>query len=146
MSQSLDSLRQKHPRFIYERAESEVVGSDLKLTFLFTLEPDIHFTPTLVFQNIDLALYAKLDQAIIKNWVFQIGMVELISYWKAACSPEIVVNAGQLNEEQIEFWQKLLKNGLSEFFYVNQVNGWQNNFITFTVLPPRVTTSIDIKE
>lgn len=143
MSQSLDLLRQKHPRFIYESAEYEVVGSDLKLTYHFTLEPDIYFTPTLVFQNIDLALYAKLDQAIIKNWVFQIGMVELISYWKATCSPEIVVNAGQLDEEQIEFWQKLLKNGLSEFFYVNQLNGWQNNFVKFTALPPRVTTSID---
>ena len=49
--------------------------------------------------------------------VFNIGMIELISYWKATCSPTIVVKPYSLNEEQIKFWQKLYYNGLSEFFY-----------------------------
>jgi UDP-N-acetyl-alpha-D-muramoyl-L-alanyl-L-glutamate epimerase len=31
-----------------------------------------------------------LDSPFYRNLLFHIGMIELISYWKTACSPEII--------------------------------------------------------
>ena len=48
-------------------------------------------------------------------------MVELVSYWKITCSPQVVIEAGTLNEDQILWWKDLYFNGLGEFFYVNKI-------------------------
>ena len=48
-------------------------------------------------------------------------MVELVSYWKITCSPEVIVEAGVLNDRQILWWKDLYFNGLGEFFYVNDI-------------------------
>ena len=50
-----------------------------------------------------------------------LGMVELVSYWKITCSPQVVIEAGSLSEEQILWWKDLYFNGLGEFFYVNKI-------------------------
>ena len=53
--------------------------------------------------------------------IFSLGMVELISYWKIACPPTVTVEAGRLNQDQIDWWKDLYFNGLGEFFYVNGI-------------------------
>ena len=57
-----------------------------------------------------------------KNMAFNIGLIELISYWKCACPPNIVVKCGYLNEEQKKWWKKLYFNGLGELFYRNKIS------------------------
>jgi len=137
---SLAELRQKHPRFVYETVHFEVIESSLIADFYFRLEPNIRFTSRFIFHNTDLELFSKLDQSLIRYWLFCIGMVEGLSYWKAACSPEFVVTAGFLDESQIAFFQKLLQNGLSEFFFVNQIDGWQKDFVKiFSEVLPMAT-------
>ncbi len=59
-------------------------------------------------------------------------MIELISYWKATCSPMIEIKAGQLNEEQINWWKELYFNGLGEFFYLNTIDASRENFINIS--------------
>lgn len=54
--------------------------------------------------------------------IFSLGMVELVSYWKITCSPEVIVEAGVLNDRQILWWKDLYFNGLGEFFYVNDIS------------------------
>ena len=49
-------------------------------------------------------------------------MVELVSYWKITCSPQVVVEVGALSAEQIRWWKELYFNGLGEFFYVNHID------------------------
>jgi hypothetical protein len=39
-----------------------------------------------------------------------------------------------ITPEQVPFWDGLLKKGLSEFFYIHQINAWEEDFVTF-VLP-----------
>jgi len=52
---------------------------------------------------------------------FSLGMAEAVSYWKAACSPLMRVECGELTAEQIRWWKKLYFLGLGEFFYVNGI-------------------------
>ncbi len=126
----LTTLREKHPRFSYDSYAFSLSQGTLKVQFFFTLDPDIHFTTELIFNK-------KLDQKVIANWLFYLGMVESLSYWKAACSPSFVIAAGYLNEQQLTFWHELLKKGLSEFFFVNQINGWVENFVEMKVVAPQ---------
>lgn len=130
---TLAELRAKHARFVFSEFEFAQKNTDLEVTFHFILETGLHFHPTLLFKNLNWERYQSLDQKLIREWLFRIGMVELLSYWKAACPAEIVIQAGYLTEHEVSFWQKLLQNGMSEFFFVNQIDGWQPNFVHLNV-------------
>jgi hypothetical protein len=66
----------------------------------------------------------KLD-----SFIFNVGMVEIISYWKAACSPQIIIKPYKLSEDQILWWKKLYYYGLGEFFYLNSLSTDIVNFV-----------------
>jgi len=53
----------------------------------------------------------------------------MLSYWKAVCSPEILVRAGFLDAQQLSWWTDLLLHGMREFFYVNQIDFTAPNFV-----------------
>lgn len=121
-----NKLRQKHQQLVYEGFKIEQENYNLKITFDFLLTPDIRFNPQVI-----LPKTSKTKG--IDNLVFNLGMVELLSYWKAACPKEIIIKAGYLNEEQIKFWKKLLIKGLGEFFYTKQIDFTQPDLVKFKV-------------
>jgi len=45
-----------------------------------------------------------------------------ISYWKAYCPKEIIIESNSLNKEQAEFWDTVYIKGLGEFFYKNKID------------------------
>ncbi|MCL1866541.1 MAG: hypothetical protein FWF82_03950, partial [Oscillospiraceae bacterium] len=69
------------------------------------------------------------EDSVLRDLVFNLGMVELISYWKSACPPIVEVQCGSLDEWQINWWKKLYRNGLGEFFYINKITP-KNDFMT----------------
>ncbi len=77
--------------------------------------------------------YLASSPVDVKNLAFYIGLVEMLSYWKLTASPEIIIQAGDLNQNQLKFWQDLLLNGLSEYFYVNQIPFWEEGFVKWRV-------------
>ncbi len=126
-------LREKHPRFFYRKASCSYRNNGVELEFIFELENGPIFQPKLFYPNVPLDRFESLNPLFLQEWAFQIGMVELLSYWKSACSPQIIIQAGFLDQKQLEFWKNLLEKGLSEFFFVNKVNGWKEQFVTFVV-------------
>ena len=56
-------------------------------------------------------------------------MVELISYWKIACPKKVLVSAGPLSREQIQWWKELYYLGLGEFFYTNGIEATLEDFM-----------------
>lgn len=62
-------------------------------------------------------------------------MVELVSYWKIACPPKVVVQAGIINETQISWWKKLYYQGLGEFFYTNGIEADPDTFMDLVCEP-----------
>lgn len=121
-----DELRSKHKQFIYEGFEILPDGNNLKIYFLFTISPDIHFKAEIILPNIS-------KDKTIDNLVFNLGLVEMLSYWKATCSPQIVIKAGYLDKDQIKWWKKLLTRGLGEFFYTNKIDFTQKDLINFKI-------------
>ena len=125
----LQELRRRHPRFAYESFSIEQASSALRVRFRFRIEPDIAFSPETVIEVPDPEWLGRAAQPAFENLVFHLGLVEMLSCWKAACSPEIVIQAGSLNAEQIAWWLDLLRRGMGEYFYVNQIDFRPADFV-----------------
>lgn len=122
-------FRQNYPVFIYEKFEYEIEQIGLKIKFTF-INGEHCFCPTLFVEKKHFLSFSHLSKEQLDLLVFHMGMVELVSYWKAFCSPKVIIKPFALREKQIEFFKKLYYNGLGEFFYVNGINISQEEFMT----------------
>lgn len=129
--EKIQTLKNKYPKFVYQNYSYEIFNNNLKISFNFKIEPNIFFKPELTIENIP-----KDTRKIPLNLIFQLGLIEMISYWKATCSPVIEIQAGHLNKEQIKWWQDLIINGLGQFFYENKIKFQKPKFI----IPPKSKT------
>jgi UDP-N-acetyl-alpha-D-muramoyl-L-alanyl-L-glutamate epimerase len=119
---SFNLLRKKYPKFVYENYSYRISKSNLEILFNFKIEPGIKFHPKIIIENINKSRIEKIGDGVLNNLIFHMGLIEIPSYWKATCSPEIEIKAGYLNPEQIKWWQKLFINGLGQFYYENKIN------------------------
>ena len=133
-------LRKRHPRFVYERFTIGRAGHALRAQFRFRLEPEIEFAPEIIFEQVEWARVEEMPRATLETYFFHLGLVEMLSYWKAACSPEIVVRAGALSTEQTAWWMNLLRHGMGEYFYVNQIDFRAADLVRI-ISAPRALTS-----
>jgi UDP-N-acetyl-alpha-D-muramoyl-L-alanyl-L-glutamate epimerase len=119
-------LRQKYPKFIYEKYEHEIVNGNLEIKYFFSIPPDHNFVHKLTIKN------CKLEFVNFDNLIFHIGLSIMPSYWKATCSPtiELTTNNLQLTTDQISFWHKLFIRGMGEYFYKNHIDFTYKNFLT----------------
>lgn len=134
-------LRKKYPKFLYKGYSFVRQNGNLKISFDFSVPPDIQFHPTILIQNVTQKDIEKVGKLTLNNIVFNLGLVEMISYWKATCSPKIIIEAGYLSKEQIAWWKDLILNGMGEYFYMNKINFTNPNFLTITasVVSPRLS-------
>jgi hypothetical protein len=133
MTQLLDVLRQKHPRFFYRGYTIVEQALSLKFVFDFEMEPGLCFSPEVVIKGVDHGRISQLRTETLNNIAFHLGLMEIPSYWKAACSPEIVIEAGSLDGYQISWWQDLLIKGMGEFFFVNDIDFTVPDLVTFKI-------------
>ncbi len=126
-------LRKQYPYFVYESYYIDMRHETLKITFEFSLSGKYFFKPELIFPIRSKKIRKRLSEIDIRNLVFNMGMIELISYWKAACSPKIIIKPHSLNPEQIGWWKKLYFNGLGEFFYLNSIKTDVETFIDLEI-------------
>ena len=125
----VEKLRGRYPRFFYRGYRHEVKGKNLEITFYFEVPPDIRFHPKVVIKNIP---QTKRSLVGLENLVFQLGLMEIPSYWKATSSPEIVIEAGSLNKEQVAWWKDLILKGMGEYFFQNKIDFTTPNFLSIS--------------
>ena len=130
------SLRRQYPRFISDSYQTELTEVGLKITHHFIVEPEIEFHPTVTIEGVTQKQWEAIPQELRDSWVFHLGLAEIPSYWKATASPEIVIKAGYLNPDQIAWWHNLLMKGMGEYFYINQIDFTQDNFVSWSVTTP----------
>lgn len=115
-----EKLRRKYPRFYYRGYEAEWGEEALNLTYTFEIEGLSVFTPHWTFP-LPKGRVEEMKSRVTDEMLFSLGMVELISYWKIACPPQVYIEKGNLDSSQIRWWKHLYFNGLGEFFYVNGI-------------------------
>ena len=130
---SFEELRIKYPKFIYEDFKVEEIDNELVCTFYFNIPGLTTFTPIMKFpiNNKDY------DKELVNYLVFHIGLVELLSYFKCTCSPDVEIKAGYINQDQINWFKKLYYYGLGEFMYVNNIECSIDNLMNITCTSSR---------
>jgi hypothetical protein len=122
MSFTPEELRRRHPRFVYQNFALERSANSLRVRFRFRLEPDIVFTPEIAIESIDRSRIDQLDGDFVERLAFNLGLIEMLSYWKAACPRAVAVEAGALDSARIGWWRDLWLRAMGEFFYVNRID------------------------
>ena len=135
-SSLFEKLRRDYPVFTYESFTILAEDDVLHLSFDFNINEDIRFQPKISLHTGQSAqeLNGKLQKQgeLISNIVFHIGMIELISYWKCVCSPQILIRAGSISPEQLNWFRNLYYNGLGEFLYTNGIAVNIEDFVSMT--------------
>jgi len=124
----LDELRRRYPVFRYESFEVERSPSKVVARFRFSAPPDLSFAPEVFFEPVSEGWNSVPDE-FLNNTIFHLGLIETFSYWKATASPVIEVLAGNLNSEQIHWWEDLLIHGMGEYFYHNDIDFTATDFV-----------------
>ena len=124
MSKQFEDLRIAHPKFFYQSYSYKTLKNKISAEFKFKIEPDIEFIP-----KIEIPWDNKTK--INENLIFNLGLVESISYWKCTCSPKFYVQCGTLFDTS--WWKNLFINGLSEFLFINKINFDPKDFVEFII-------------
>lgn len=131
-------LRELYPTFTYERYEIEKIGTRVKLTFHFSIDGLCDFSPSTEIETKNLDVLNDPQSPDAQAIAFSLGMVELVSYWKAACPKTVRVRCGYLSEWDKRWWKRLYFHGLSEFFYRNGIETDKDEFVDIVCEPQAV--------
>jgi len=129
LDNTFTELRKRYTYFTYEGYEYAIGRESLDIKFSFNLSGTYTFTPTLRIPLRKFFDFNNIPPSVLENIIFHIGMVELISYWKAACPPLVIVKPFKLNEQQVNWWKNIYFSGLGEFFYLNGIHTDVENFM-----------------
>lgn len=123
-----DELRKKYESIVYKSFSCVEDKSKIKITYLYKLG-EYNFNHELVIPK---KYFFKVENMIDKDiFLFNLGLIEIINYYKLACPKKIILEAGAIKEEQKEFFKKLFYKGLGEFRYVNNINISMEEFVEF---------------
>lgn len=120
--------REKYKEFYFNSYSIKEDDSAIYLEYEFEIPKLTKFNPKLKILKKKLN-FKNINNKYVENMVFHIGLIELISYWKSTCSPEIIIKCGYLNQEQIMWWKKLYFYGLGELFYTNGIETTIDDFV-----------------
>lgn len=117
-------------KFIYESYEISEDDEKIYFHYNFEIENISKFSTIHEILKKDFK-WKHLKSNVLRNLVFNIGMVEAISYYKATCAKEFVIKCGFLDEAQSKWFRKLFYYGLGEFRYVNKIDTSEEDFVEF---------------
>ncbi len=104
-------LRNEYKEFIYRSYDISEDENKIKIEYCFEIPNLSIFRPTIEIEKRNMN-FKSTKSDFVKNLVFNIGMVELISYWKCACPKKVIIECGTLNDDQIAWFKKLYYYGL----------------------------------
>lgn len=125
-------LREKYKEFIYEKYDITFDETNINIKYHFTIPNLETFTPEIKISK--EYIKTNYNEEYLSYLVFQIGLIELISYCKCTCSKNIIIKANYINEEQIKFLKKLYYNGLGELLYTNNITVKEDDLFNITCL------------
>ena len=137
-----ENLRKQYKDFIYEKYEIKELENEYEITFYFNIPNLTTFNPKLIIKKENIT-NKNINKEFLEYLVFNIGLVELISYVKCTCSPNIIIKCGYLNEEQINWFKKLYYNGLGEFLYRNNINIKEQDLFNITTTQEKKEFNIE---
>ncbi len=132
-----NELRNQYTDFYYHSFLIDEDDEQIKITYTFEIKDLSFFEPTFTLKKPKTSRTVK-NLKVFQEAAFSLGLVELISYWKITCAPNVHVECGSLDETQIAWWKKLYFNGLGEFFYINHIETDVDSFMNLLSLGKKI--------
>ena len=126
-------FRLKYPNFRYKGYEYKFTNK-LEIVYHFEIDGLEEFDP-IIRIDVDDNNYNK---EYLEYLIFQIGLIELISYVKCTCSKNIIIEAGYIDSKQISFLKKLYFNGLGELLYKNGISVEEDELFNITCTADKI--------
>lgn len=126
------SLRNKYKEFIYHSYEIKENNDSIEIKYEFEIPNLSKFEPKITIQKKNIK-FESVNNDYIKYLAFNLGMVELISYWKCACPKNVIIKCGYLDGYQINWFKKLYYYGIGEYRYINHINITQDELMDIIV-------------
>jgi len=136
-------FRDKYDTFIYENFDIIDNPDNYEIVYNFSIPGLTSFSPKLIIEKDQIC--CSIDEDFFKYLIFNIGMVEVISYVKCTCSYNIIVKCGYLDDFQINWFKKLYYNGLGEFLYRNNIDVSCDDLFNITSSGPKYSFNLDYK-
>jgi hypothetical protein len=129
-------LREEYPFMEYLGYELNMdatglnVKYNLNLAGKYTFHPAFSIPKKIFFKKFPTT--ESIQSPLYQNLLFHIGLIELISYWKSACPPLVIIKGQKLDAEQVSWWKNVYFQGLGEFFYTNQIETSLEEFMNIS--------------
>ena len=125
-----DELRREYPIFYYNSYKIFEENEKICIEYNFEIPGLTKFKPKMEILKKNFK-FKSIDSDAVKNIVFNLGMIEAMSYFKSTCSPEFVVKCGMLDDYQKKWFKKLYYLGLGEFRFKNNIKVSEEEFVEF---------------
>ena len=125
-----ETLRIEYPKFIYNNYKIFEEDDKVCVEYDFEIQNLTRFTPRIEILKKNFK-FNNINSNKVKNIVFNLGLVEAISYYKATCSSQFLIKCGYLDTYQEKWFKKLFYLGLGEFRYINDINVSEEEFFEF---------------
>lgn len=120
--------REKYKYFYYNSYSISEDEQTIYIEYDFEIPNLTSFKPQIKIKKKNMK-FKNINSPIVENMIFHIGLIELISYWKCTCSPQVIIKCGKLNNEQIKWWKKIYFYGLGELFFTNNISTTIEDFM-----------------
>lgn len=124
-------LREKYPTITYKNYEIINNSNSLKVIYTYILG-EYTFTPSVTISK-KYITNSNINHNFLEMLFFNYGLVNIINYYKLSCPKEIIIEAAFIDQTQINFFKKLIFNGLSEYFYRNKIDLSYDEFVQFII-------------
>ena len=128
-----ENLRETYKNFIYHDYKIYDLEDRICLEYSFEIENLRRFSPRIEILKKNFK-FNDIDTNMVQNIVFNIGMIEAISYYKATCAENFIIECGKIDSYQEKWFRKLFYLGLGEFRFINNINISEDEFIKFISL------------
>lgn len=139
-----NSLREEYEFFRFQRYDYTLENDVFSVKFYFSLDDKYFFTPSFEIPQRSFYNWSNVNKNQLDTILFNIGMIELISYWKLACPKKVYISPFNLDSNQILWWKKLYFNGLGEFFYLNGIKENVNDFMDIICESDVICEKVDV--
>jgi len=110
-------------RFIFAGKSVDRAASRAVFSYATELESGerLEFSETLTFP-FPAKSWDRIDPFALEAALQSLQLVLGLSYWKAHCAPEMVLEGFSLSPEQAEFWNRVYTDGMGEFYFKNRID------------------------
>lgn len=126
-----EKFRQQYSEFIYDSYQVEETDKEFIVVYTYILN-ELVFHPKITILKKDIT-NKQLNKEYLNYLFFQYGLFDLMNYYKLTCSKQITIRPMYIDNNQIEFFKKVLYNGLGEYFYNNHIDLSYEEFVEFNV-------------